>query len=101
THFVAANGTTVFMDELTALTAGKVKFEYFPSEQLAKSTELLSATQLGVIGIGEIPPSYFADKIPLTGILEMPGLAENACAAAHAFRAIADVGTIVYDSEYK
>ncbi|WP_232220941.1 TRAP transporter substrate-binding protein DctP [Paracoccus sp. J39] len=101
THFVGAHGTKVFMDELTERTGGKVQFQYFPSEQLGKSTELLGATQLGVVDVAEIVPGYFADKIPLTGILEMPGLAESSCAASKAFRAAAEVGTKVYESEYK
>ncbi|WP_084648036.1 TRAP transporter substrate-binding protein DctP [Paracoccus sp. J39] len=101
THFVGAHGTKVFMDKLTERTGSKVQFQYFPTEQLAKSTELLGAAQLGVIDVAEIAPSYFADKIPLTGILEMPGLAESSCAASKAFRAIADPGTPLHDSEYK
>ncbi|WP_232419400.1 TRAP transporter substrate-binding protein DctP [Paracoccus sp. N5] len=101
THWVEVHGTKVFMDEMAARTGGKVQFQYFPTEQLAKSTELLSATQLGVVDIGEIAPSYFADKIPLAGILEMPGLAESSCAASAAFRTISEPGTPLYDSEYK
>ncbi len=89
------------MDEMAERTGGKVQFQYFSSEQLAKSTELLSATQLGVVDVGEIVPSYFADKLPASGILEMPGLAESSCAAGAAFRAISEPGTPLYDSEYK
>ncbi|WP_232419397.1 TRAP transporter substrate-binding protein DctP [Paracoccus sp. N5] len=101
THFVGAHGTKVFMDEMAARTGGKVQFQYFPSEQLAKSTELMNSVQLGVVDVGEIVPGYFADKLPLSGIIEMPGLAEGSCAASAAFRTISEPGTPLYDSEYK
>jgi len=94
THYLSVEGARVFMDRATALTNGRVKFEYYPSEQLGKARDLLRLVQSGVADIGYITPSYVSDKMPLSGVAELPLLVKSACQATHAFYALAHDGTL-------
>jgi len=52
----------------------KVKFNYFPSGQLAKLKELLPALDRGVADVAPVPIGYYSDKLPLNGVSMLPGL---------------------------
>lgn len=101
THFQIPNGSKVWMDEVTRLTDGRVEFEYYPAEQLGKAASLMELLQAGAIDVAEIAPAYVSEKLPLTGILELPGLAPNSCAGAKAIRALAEPGGTIYESDFK
>ena len=71
THINAINAKT-WMDRVTELTDGKVAFEYFPAEQLGKSTDLLDAALNGIADIVYAPPLYISDRLPLSTIAALP-----------------------------
>lgn len=78
-HFVAENTVKVFMAEAKKLSGGKVDFEYYPSEQLGKVRDFLRLMQSGVAEMANITPSYVSDKMPLTGVSELPGGYASSC----------------------
>lgn len=99
-HFQVVNGSNVWMEEVTRLTNGLVEFEYYPAEQMGKAAQLLDLMTAGVVDIAEIPPAYVTDKLPLLGVLEMPGLVPNACEGSKALRALSEPGGTIYESDF-
>ena len=78
-HFIPATATIPWMDEVTKKTNGRVKFEYFPAQQLGKAPDLLNLTQTGVADIGYVGMSYVSDKMPLSSVAQLPGAFTTAC----------------------
>jgi len=78
--------TQPFMDEVEKRTQGKVKFQYFPGQQLGKAKDMLKLTQTGMADIGYIGPSYILDKMPLSSAFELPGaFSDDSCQGFTAF----------------
>lgn len=94
THYLVRNGIRVWMDEVTRLTAGAVKFEYFPSQQLGKAADLLLLAQSGVAQIAYVAPSYVADKMPLSGVTELPGMFGSSCEGTAGYWRVLHSGVI-------
>jgi TRAP-type C4-dicarboxylate transport system substrate-binding protein len=101
THYMSIDGAKFFMARVTDLTHGKVRFEYYPSEQLGKAKDLLRLTQSGVTDIAYIAPGYNSDKLPLSGVAELPGLYKTSCEGSHGFYALAKPGGILDQQEFK
>ncbi|MEX2630350.1 MAG: TRAP transporter substrate-binding protein DctP [Tistlia sp.] len=74
THVISTQGVQNWMDRVTDLTGDAVKFNYFPTGQIAQLRELLSALQNGVADFVPIPVGYVSDKLPLNGVSMLPGL---------------------------
>jgi|TARA_B110000305_G_scaffold241496_1_gene315898 TRAP-type C4-dicarboxylate transport system substrate-binding protein len=62
-----------------------VSFKYFPSGQLAKIKELLSAMDKGVADVTPVPVGYSSDKLPLNGVSMLPGLGGSSEAIVSAY----------------
>lgn len=88
-HFISATAAIPWMDEVTKKTNGRVKFEYFPAQQLGKAPDLLNLTQTGVADIGYVGMSYVSDKMPLSSVAQLPGAFSTACQGTHAYWKIA------------
>lgn len=98
-HYIAENMTKVWMDRVTELTNGEIEFEYYPAEQMGKSKDLMSLTQTGVIDIGYAGVSYLADKLPLSGVGELPEAFTQACQGTNALWSIAKPGGALDQAE--
>ena len=96
----AAITAKYFMDEVTKQTNGKVKFEYFPAEQLGKAKDMLTLTVSGVTDIGFAAPAYVSDKLPLGAVAELPGTFSHPCEGTLAFYKLGREG-ILAEREYK
>ncbi|SMF55464.1 TRAP-type C4-dicarboxylate transport system, substrate-binding protein [Tistlia consotensis] len=94
-HVIAAQGVQPWMDRVTELTGGAVKFNYYPAGQIAKLKELLSALQSGVADFVPVPVGYVSDKLPLNGVSMLPGLggSSQAIVTAHSDQ-LADGGAL-------
>ncbi len=97
-HYSTTNKTAgytikFFMDEVSAHT-DKVKFDYYPAEQMGKAKDLLSLTQQGVVDVGFVAPAYVPDKMPLSGVAELPGTYDSSCEGVHAYWKLAKDGII-------
>lgn len=77
-----------WMNRATELSGGELKFQYFPSEQLAKAADMLDAVQNGVTDIGFVVPAYVTDRMPLSTVVNLPlvGNRNNTLEYQHAFR---------------
>ena len=94
-HFISKFTANVWMDRVKKLTKGEVSFDYFPAEQLGKAKDLLSLTQSGVADIGSAVPSYITDKLPLSGVGELPESFSNSCEGTQAYWKLAKPGGII------
>lgn len=107
-HFVPAThpgvvyGTDVFMKAAKAATDSKVQFEFYPAQQAGKAKEFLDLLKTGVVDIAEIGTGYFSsDKMPLLGVIEMPGLVKSVCDGTRAVRAVGEPGGPLYEGDFK
>lgn len=73
-HIVTTSGIDVFMQNVERLVPGKVKFEHFPANQLAKAAAQFDAARNKITDIGIHNAAYTPEKLPLTTFLELPNL---------------------------
>ncbi|WP_342643726.1 TRAP transporter substrate-binding protein DctP [Rhodoligotrophos ferricapiens] len=71
THQYSIN-TKAWLDRVTELTGGRITFEYYPAEQLAKSADLLDAVESGIADIGYAAPLYMSDRLPISTVTALP-----------------------------
>lgn len=94
THYTPPH-VKYWMEQVKTLSGGSVDFEYYPSEQMGKAKDLLSNIQSGVIDIGYVAPSYVSDKMPLSGVVHLPGTFQKSCQGSFAYWKLArDEGLI-------
>ena len=84
-HYIVENGTTYWMERVTELTDGEVRFQYFGAGQLGSLRDMFSMVQSGVVDIGYVPPAYNAGKMPLAGVHTLPGLFSESAVGTPAF----------------
>jgi TRAP-type C4-dicarboxylate transport system substrate-binding protein len=99
-HFTATAGGKFFMDRAVELSKGKIKFEWYPGEQLGKAKDLLALVQSGVADMADVVPSYVSDKLPLTGVSELPGQMVNSCEGTKAYYAMTRPGSLLGQKEF-
>lgn len=100
-HIGVVHGTDVLIKETTEATGGKVRFTFYPAQQVGKASQFLDLLRSGAIDIAEVATGYVSsDRMPLLGILEMPGMVESICDGTRASRALGDPGGVMYESEY-
>lgn len=73
-HILTKEGTLKWIDEVERRTNGTVKFEHYPAEQAAPAASLLNALDTGLLDIALIGPSYYGSRLPLNGLMGLPGL---------------------------
>jgi len=84
-HFIPTQGTIPWMEQITQLTNGQVKFEHYPAEQLGKINDLptllrTGVTQVALVAVGLMPGDY-----PLASIAALPGAAQTATQVSRAY----------------
>lgn len=99
THHVAMQGTTYWMDQVRETLGDAVEFEYYPAQQAGKAAQLLELLKAGALDVVEVGIGYHTDKLPLMGVLEMPGLVRNACEGAYALRSMSDPGGLIQTND--
>ncbi|MBK8741940.1 MAG: TRAP transporter substrate-binding protein DctP [Betaproteobacteria bacterium] len=95
THFISQVPAKFFMDRVGELSKGRIKFEFYPGEQLGKAKDMLLLVQTGVSEMADIVPSYVPDKLPLTGVTELPGQSANACEGTRVYYNLTRPGKIL------
>ncbi len=98
-HKTPEYATKFWMEEVTRLTGGKVKFEYYPAEQLGKAKDLMSLAVSGVTDVAGFGTSYVSEKMPLSAVAELPGGASTSCGGTLAYWKLATSGPL-HDAEY-
>ena len=84
-HIQVVEGLAPFMKEVEARSKGRVKFTHYTSGQLGKQNDMLELLKSGVADMAYIGPSYFAGKMPLSGVFELPQAYPSAAAACEAY----------------
>lgn len=99
-HFTAVAGGKFFMDRATELSKGRIKFEWYPAEQLGKAKDMLALVQTGVADMADVVPGYVPDKLPLSGVAELPGQIDDSCDGTRIFYALTRPGQFLAKKEY-
>jgi TRAP-type C4-dicarboxylate transport system substrate-binding protein len=84
-HYIVETGTRYWMDRVTELTDGEVKFQYFGAGQMGSLRDMFSMVQSGVVDIGYVPPAYNGGTMPLAGVHTLPGLFSQSAVGTPAF----------------
>lgn len=61
-----------YMEDIEKLTNNKIKFSYFPAEQLGKAKDMLSVCGKGLADFCQIHITYFAGQLPYTNMIVLP-----------------------------
>jgi TRAP-type C4-dicarboxylate transport system substrate-binding protein len=85
THYISRDAIAFWMDEVTKASDGRVKFEYYPAEQLGKARDMFTLLRSGAVDMAYIAPSYIPEKFPLSGVAELPRMSNNACDGSEAY----------------
>lgn len=78
---------------------GRIRFQHFPAEQLAKSGGMLDAVKTGVADMALQVAGSVTDRIPLTGVVELPTISQDILECYKVFQTMAE-GPL-YEKEYK
>ena len=98
-HYIGEKITKVWMADATKRANGALAFEYYPSEQLGKAKDMLSLTTSGVVDIGYVAPSFVTDKLPLSGVAELPLNFSESCPGTRAYSKLVDQDGILAKRE--
>lgn len=98
-HWLWAEGGKVFADEVEKATEGRIKIEVYPAAQLGKQT--VGVVQSGLAEMGLVAPSYESDKLPLSSVVELPGVIKSSCEGTAKFWNLSVEGAPLYEAEYK
>lgn len=99
-NFFPRYGIKPWMDQVAKATNGEVQFQYYPAEQLGKAKDLLALVQSGVTDAAMFIPGYASDKMPLTAVMELPGLFESSCHGNASYWKLARDGGTLAQLEY-
>ena len=99
-HFTAVAGAKFFMDRAVELSKGRIKFEWYPAEQLGKAKDMLTLVQTGVADMADVVPGYVPDKLPLSGVSELPGQITDSCDGTRTFYELTRPGKFLAKNEY-
>lgn len=72
-HVISTDGITYWMKKVEQDSGGRVKFNFYPGEQLGKAKDLLKAAQTGAADISMVATSYVPSNMPYSGVMELPG----------------------------
>lgn len=86
------------MKRAEELADGNLKFEHYPAEQLGKARDILDNTRNKVNDVGYIGAGYVADRMPLSGVGELPGAYNTAVEATEAYWKVME--QIIIEKEY-
>lgn len=95
------HGDQVLIDEVTRLTDGQVKIEYYPAQQAGGAREALELVRVGAVDMYSVGTAYFSGDVPLWGLLEAPNLVSSVCDGTHAMHEIGNPGGILWETQYK
>jgi TRAP-type C4-dicarboxylate transport system substrate-binding protein len=99
-HIFTAAVAQPWMEEVTKQTNGKVTFEHYPAEQLGKAKDMLSMTQTGVADVAFVVPIYISDKLPLSGVVDLPSGFARSCDGMEAYWSLATGDGVLAKKEF-
>jgi TRAP-type C4-dicarboxylate transport system substrate-binding protein len=78
THPTVVNGWTPWFAQMKKLTGGEVELAYFNPNTLTPLADHYDSTISGMLGVGGNDMNRTPGKFPLSGVLDLPGLAPSA-----------------------
>lgn len=87
THFVSVQGVERLMNCITEAAGDEIDFNYFPSGQLVKRDEGVSALQKGLAQLTFSTIAAETATVPLQSVTVLPGMFESAVDGVEAWRA--------------
>ncbi|WP_156366494.1 TRAP transporter substrate-binding protein DctP [Microbacterium sp. No. 7] len=99
-HPVGKGGSQVFLEYIREHgPAVGLELDYYGAGQLGSQADMLNLVRTRAVDIGYLVPSYLANEVPLTGIGDLPGLAEDTCEASDIIAGTMRPGGFVYENE--
>lgn len=89
-----------WMQAVTEGTDGAIGFQHYPAQQLGKAKDMLSLVTSGVADIAFVVPIYISDKLPLSGVYDLPGGPYTSCEGVAAFLDLATGDGILAREEF-
>ena len=89
THIGSQSGAQAFIQRVEELAPGRVNFQHYPGEQLARAAGQLDAVRTGVADMAVVGLVYVTGQMPLSTSVEIPGLYTDAMQGARAFTQLA------------
>lgn len=80
-------------------SGGELRVEMYPSGTLAKPDAIYEAAANGIADVGATAQGYTAGRFPLSQVVELPGVADNATQGACVLQTLYDEGHL--DAEYE
>lgn len=96
-HFLWTEGGKYFADALARETEGKVTVEGFHASQLGKDQLSLLSSNIAQMATVAVP--YAAEKMPLSGVSELPGIFTSSCEGTMKAWALAQEGGLLAKNE--
>lgn len=87
-HFAVKLAIDPFAAGVAEKTGGELTMKIFPAEQLAKASGLLDAVRNRVADVAFVGVTYVTEKMPLTSVVELPGLVNNVARGYQAFQTV-------------
>jgi TRAP-type C4-dicarboxylate transport system substrate-binding protein len=100
THPFSRDGARFFIDRVGELTGGRVRFEYYPSEQLGAAQDFVNLARSGVVDVAMVSPGYVAAQLPLSGVADLPGMSSTACHGALALEPLLAEGGVLHEADF-
>ncbi len=98
-HIASRLYSQKFIKLVEERSKGRVKIRYFPAQQLATAGGMLDAVRSGITDIGFVGIVYSTQKMPLTSVIELPGLFSDVGKAIHAFELLNK--QVLFKQEYQ
>ena len=95
---LSSQGMMYWMNRVEELSEGRVQFTHYPAEQLGKAKSMLDYAKTGVADVTYIGVGYVSEKMPLSGVGELPGAADSSTKATKAYWQV--VQDVLYEEEY-
>lgn len=89
THIASRLTIQPFIAEVEEQSEGRIQFEHYPAEQLAKGRGMLDAVRTGVTDLGLQVAGYVSDRLPLSTVVELPSISSDIVQCFNAFDALA------------
>lgn len=98
-HYLSKEGMAWWMNRVEELTEGEVSFTHYPAEQLASAGDILQRIRQGAVQAGYVGVGYATDRLPLSGLVMLPGLAEDPVVGSEAFWQMVRKGSLADEFE--
>ncbi|MCL1817037.1 MAG: TRAP transporter substrate-binding protein DctP [Clostridiales bacterium] len=100
-HPYMFNGSVTFMNLIEERTGGRVTFEHFPAEQAGAMRDQMNMVQTKIVDIAGSPASIFADQVPLSNVVNLPGWQADTIQLTKAYYDLAtDPDSAIYKNDF-